>query len=225
MTTGQFHPVKTRTLSDEVASQLREAIRSGAVSSGARLVEQEIAEQLGVSRVPVREAIQSLVEEGLLRKLPHRGAFVYLPTRSEIDEISSLRAVMEQFVVERVMGRWTAAYEATMRAIVDEMRQGLASGNMQIVFEQDYAFHRTLWEIADHAILLEIISSLRSRIGRMLYEATCSITLDLAAGHVAGHDYMIDLLSGQDVAAAKAEITIHIMRAKERIFTYCRLAD
>ncbi|MBW7882992.1 MAG: GntR family transcriptional regulator [Caldilineaceae bacterium] len=223
MSIGDFPPVRARTLRDEVANRLREAIRSGSLPAGTRLVEQEMAERLGVSRVPVREAIQALVEEGLVRKSPHRGAYVYLPTRDEIDEISSLRVVLERFVVERVIQNWNESHESALRAIVARMRTAMQKGDYQHVYEQDYAFHLMLWEIANHAILLEIVSSLRSRISRFLYEATTALPKEPANTHVDSHDDLIDILKSGDIEAAHAEIARHILAAKERILTYCML--
>jgi len=223
MSIAPFQPVRSRTLSDEVADQLRDAIRTGALSAGARLIEQELAERLGVSRIPVREAIQALVDEGLIRKSPHRGAYVYLPSRDEIDEISSLRVVLERFVMARVIQNWNRDHEATLRGIVARMRDAMNEGNFQQVYEQDYAFHRTLWEIADHSLLLEIVSSLRSRISRMVYEATSALPPAEANEHVAGHEDLVELLNAGDAPAAEAAIDNHIQRAKERIFAYCKL--
>lgn len=222
--------VRSRTLSEEVASRLRVAIRNGELTTGTRLVEQETAHRLGVSRVPVREAIQILVDEGLVRKSPHRGAYVYLPTRKEIDEIASLRLVLECFVVERAIERWNAAGEAALRQIVEEMRLGMEAGDSQVMYEQDVAYHHKLWEIADHAILLEIVSSLRSRISRVLYESTAAFaSIDRGEpvqmqDHIEGHDRLIDILASGDVKAAKDEMTNHIIRGKLRILTYCTFA-
>jgi DNA-binding GntR family transcriptional regulator len=223
MATDGLLPVKTQTMSDVVAERLREGVRSGALPAGTRLVEQELAERLGVSRVPVREAIQTLVDEGLIRKSPHRGAYIYLPTREEIDEISSLRVVLECFVVERAVQNWNQAHEAQMRHIVAEMQIAMDERNYQRVYEQDYAYHRTLWEIADHSILLELVSSLRTRISRFVYEATSALPKERAADHVSSHGKLIDIVKSGDVIAAKAEMTNHILAAKERILTYCQL--
>jgi DNA-binding GntR family transcriptional regulator len=219
----QVTPVHTRTLSDEVADSLREAIRSGSLPADTRLVEQELAERLGVSRVPVREAIQMLVDEGLVRKTPRRGAYVYLPSSSEIDEISSLRVVLEQFVVQRAIENWTDDCEATLRAIVAQMRTAMQNGDYQHVYEQDYAFHQALWQIADHSILFEVVSSLRARISRFLYDATSALPCEPANSHVDSHDSLIDTLKTGDVEAAQEMITIHILSAKQRILTYCQL--
>jgi len=226
-TLGILH---TRTLTDEVAARLRDAIRSGELPAGTRLVEQETAERLGVSRVPVREAIQILVDEGLVRKSPRRGAYVYVPTRKEVDEIASLRLVLELMVVERAIERWNAADEAELRQIVAEMRKGMEADDPQRIYEQDVNYHRKLWEIADHEILLEIVSSLRARISRVLYESAATVASaergDPAQmyDHIYGHDMLIDILASGDVEAAKQEMTNHIMRGKQRILTYCDFA-
>jgi DNA-binding GntR family transcriptional regulator len=223
MTIQDMPIVKPRTMSAEVADMLRTAIRNGSLPAGTRLVEQDVAEKLGVSRVPVREAIQVLVEEGLVRKSPHRGAYVYLPSITEIDEISSLRVVLERFVVERVIERWNDEHQQRLLRIVGEMRSAMAAGNYQGVFEQDYAYHYALWEIADHAILLEVASSLRSRISRFLYEATRVLPDDKAELHVDSHGVLIDLINAGQVEAALTEVTKHVLDGKKRILTYCRL--
>lgn len=225
MSLTEVMPVKTRTLSDEVTTRLRDAIRSGNIPAGSRLVEQEVAEQLGVSRVPVREAIQTLVDEGMVRKSPHRGAYVYLPTADEIDEISSLRVVLERFVVERVIQNWSSEHEERLRAIVASMRAGMQEGDYRRVYEQDYAFHLALWEIANHSILMEVVSGLRSRVSRFLYEATSVLPQEWAHRHVDSHDEMIDVLKSGDVDAAQREISQHILAAKQRILTYCQMGS
>ena len=85
------------------------------------------------------------------------------------------------------------------------------------------AFHRTLWEIADHAILIEVVSGLRARFSRFLYEAASALSQEQAHRHVDSHDELIDILKSGDVMAAQAEITRHILAAKERVLTYCQL--
>ena len=74
-----------------------------------------------------------------------------------------------------------------------------------------------------HSILLEVVSSLRSRIGRFVYEATSALPWEPANSHVDSHDDLIDLLKDGDVAAAKEMITRHILDAKQRILIFCEL--
>jgi DNA-binding GntR family transcriptional regulator len=218
-------PVEARTLRDEAVERLQAAIRNGTLPPGARLIERELAEQLGMSRIPIREAISRLVDEGLVRKLPHRGAVVYTPTPAEIEEISSLRVVLEQFSAERVVERWQDDHEAELREIVTAMRAAGAQRDFQQVYALDYQFHYRLWTIAEHSLMLEVLAGLRARISRFLYEATSALTdveLDI---HINSHDALIELFKAGEVAPARAEITHHVLSAKTRILTYCQLAS
>jgi DNA-binding GntR family transcriptional regulator len=218
-----LQPVEQRTLSDEAAERLRAAIRNGTLAPGMRLIERDVAERLGMSRIPVREAIQRLVEEGLLKKTPHRGTFVYIPSRAEIEEISSLRVVLERLVAQRVIERWQPQHERELRQIVQEMRVAAAQRDLQQVYALDYRFHLTLWQIADHSLLFEVISGLRSRINRFLYEATGALTTSQLDTHINSHDDLIDTLKTGDVTQAKDVFMHHVLGAKERILTLCNL--
>jgi DNA-binding GntR family transcriptional regulator len=217
----KINPIRQRTLSDGVADQLRDAIRSGAIPAGARLVEQELAERFSVSRVPVREAIQSLVDQGLVRKKPHYGAFVYLPAQEEIEEISSLRVVLERFVIERVVAQWQPSHQTQLHQIVREMRAAAEAGDLVRMYELDYTYHYLLWEIAGHNIVLEIVAGLRSRINRFLYEAVTHLPPMEVAHHLDSHDHLIQIIAGGDVEAAQHEITRHVLGAKGRILLHC----
>jgi DNA-binding GntR family transcriptional regulator len=217
-----LRPVSQQTLGAEAAEHLRSAIRNGTLPPGTRLVERELAMRLGVSRIPVREAIHQLVEEGLVVKIPHRGTFVYAPSIEELEEIASLRVVLERFVVERVIANWQPHHEAQLRGIVQEMRHAATDEDRRRVFELDTQFHHTLWEIAEHHILLEVVSSLRSRIGRFLYEATMALPPSELEAHVGGHEELLEAFKGADVMTTKDAITHHILAAEDRILTYCQ---
>lgn len=219
----ELTPVEQRTLGDEAADRLRAAIRNGVLKPGTRLIERELAERLGMSRIPIREAIQRLVDEGLARKLPHRGAQVYIPTRDEIEEISSLRVVLERFVAERVIQRWEPYHEAQLRAIVNGMRQAASQQDRQEVYAQDYRFHLTLWQIAQHSMMFEVLSTLRARISRFLYEANGALTTAELDMHINGHDDLVDVLLSGHVMEAQDAFMRHVLGAKERILIYCNL--
>ena len=218
-------PVKQRTLSDEAAHRLRTAIRNGVLRPGTRLVERDLAERLGMSRIPVREAIQRLVEEGLVQKSPHRGTFVYAPTKQGIEEISSMRVVLESFVAERAIAHWTDEVEVQLREIVEMMRTAAKRGDWQQIHECDYHFHGTLWALANHTVLLEVVSSLRSRINRFLFEVSGALPASDMDQHIASHDHLIDTFKSGDVAKAQQEMTDHVHSATRRIMTYCNFVD
>jgi DNA-binding GntR family transcriptional regulator len=223
MISTDLTPVEQRTLGDEATDRLRAAIRNGTLAPGLRLVERDLAERLGMSRIPIREAIQRLVEEGLVQKHPHRGAVVYTLTRAEIEEISSLRVVLERFVIERVIERWQSEHEVQLRQIVKDMRRAGGQRDLQQIYAQDYRFHLMFWEIAEHSIMLEVLSSLRARISRFLSEANGALTNAELEQHINSHDNVIDVVKSRDVVKAQEEITRHVLGAKNRILTYCAL--
>jgi DNA-binding GntR family transcriptional regulator len=123
--------------------------------------------------------------------------------------------------VERVIANWQPSHEARLRQIVETMRLAASQNDMQGLFEQDYLFHNTLWEIADHSLLLEVVSGLRARINRFLGEATAVLPASQRQMHIDSHDYLIDIILKGDINEAKTEITTHVLGAKTRIFSYC----
>lgn len=213
-------PIDVQTLADRATERLRNAIQRGSLRPGMQLVERDLAERLGMSRVPIREAIQRLVEEGLVKKLPHRGTFVYLPSLREIEEISSLRIVLEWFVIERVMARWSPGHEAKLQAIVEQIRVAVANQDRHRMSELDAEFHNVMWEIADHAIMLEVISSLRQRVTRLLYETISLMPTEELVGVVTSHEDVIRVIKSGDIEAARVEMSRHIGGARDRILVY-----
>ena len=110
-------PISAPGLADTIAERLRTAIQTGVYPPGTRLPERPIAAELGVSHIPVREALARLAEEGLVDREPRRGARVAALTARQLDEISTLRIVLEQFVARRVQAVWTPTIERQLRAV------------------------------------------------------------------------------------------------------------
>lgn len=89
-------PLPADNLADQVVGRVRDAIYEGRYPPGARLVERTLAAELGVSHIPIREALARLTDEGLIERTPRRGARVATLTPRELEELSSLRIVLEQ---------------------------------------------------------------------------------------------------------------------------------
>jgi DNA-binding GntR family transcriptional regulator len=210
-----LEPIANHTLCDVATHRLREAITSGVLPPGAPLIERELAQSLQISRVPVREAIHRLAEEGLVKKVSRRGAFVYRPSRKEIEEISSLRLVLEKLAVERAIARWDAEYEDRLREIVDEVRRAALRRDRDEVFGQEMRFHAALWEIADHGILLEVLSSLRTRLNRYLYESTRTLPASCLETRADGLETLFDALKSGDVARAQEAMAQQILSRED----------
>jgi DNA-binding GntR family transcriptional regulator len=133
------------TFASMVGERIRSSIIDGTLPPGSQLNEVELATNYGVSRGPVREALQRLIQEGLLRSAPHRGVFVPVMTSEDIDDIYLAREALETAAVRRITGtpRAASVYKALDR-IVRSMSQAEAAGDWQTVADRDLDFHTEL---------------------------------------------------------------------------------
>ncbi len=210
-------PPDTKNLSQKVFEQLRAAILSGRLSPGTRLVEQRLADELDVSHIPVREALARLADEGLVDRNARRGSWVAQLTIEDLDEISSLRVLLEQFVAVRVQERWNAESERRLRAIVQEMRNAAGEGDVDRMRYADGIFHETLWELAEHRTLLELAARLRGRINSFVRAATLALSRDELEEHAATHDVLLDAIGSGVARKARHAMESHITTATKRV--------
>ncbi|MEJ3653250.1 GntR family transcriptional regulator [Actinomycetes bacterium KLBMP 9759] len=214
-----------KNIGDLVADRIRDAINDGRYPPGMRLVERTLARELGVSHIPIREALARLSDEGLVQRLPRRGSRVAVLTAKGLEELSTLRVLLEQFVVVRVQERLSPATLAELRRVVATMRTAAARGDYKQMLELDQRFHERLWALADHAMLGEIVTQLRRRIGSFLHAATAALTPEELAEHAASHDVLIDAIATGDAEIARVEMARHVHIAADRIHTALRAAE
>lgn len=208
--------VTDHNIAEQVTDELRAAIHSGELGPGERLVERKLAERLGVSHIPVREALTRLAEERLITREPRRGARVAALTAQDLEEIASLRIVLEQFMAIRVQERWTDASAQRLQQIIDAM-EAAEVGDMTEVLRQDRAFHEALAELSEHRFVTEINAQLRGRITGFISAANAALPPAEQAEHVRSHREIMDAIAGGDPDAARAVIAEHVKRAFERI--------
>jgi DNA-binding GntR family transcriptional regulator len=144
----RFTPPIQRSLRTGVYEAIRHAIVSGAIASGERINEAEIARQMQISRAPIREAIRQLEQEGLLVSWPHRGTFVFTLSGADIEEVYTLRADVESRAVYRALPRLEPEQFALLESLVAEMQVAAAAGDLPQLLEADIQFHRTIVEAA-----------------------------------------------------------------------------
>jgi DNA-binding GntR family transcriptional regulator len=214
---GTLRPLAGKSLAEQVADELRAAIHEGRYAPGARLVERTLSNELGVSHIPVREALTRLSDEGLVERLPRKGSRVATLNAAEFEELTGLRVLLEQFVVERVQERLTPATERALRQRVAAMAAAAAAGDVGRLFDHDQAFHEQLWELSEHTILIELVAGLRRRIAMFLRAATATLGPDDLAAHAATHAVLVDAIAGGDRTRVRAVMAQHIEAAAERL--------
>lgn len=210
-------PLPDQSLSDAVVDRIRAAIWSGVYAPGDRLVERRLAHEFGISHIPLREALARLTEEGLVEKLPRRGARVASLTPRMLEEVSSLRVVLEQFVVRRLKDRFTDEAHAALQEIVDRMIEAAEKHDLVRVHELDQQFHQRLWEQTDHALLVELAAQMRSRTSHFYRAAAASLGPDEVRRHADSHQQLLDVIASGDRRAAERAMQQHVEQAAQRI--------
>lgn len=161
-----MQPIENVPLRVQVADRLRSAILSGRLKPGTGLVETALAEQMNVSRAPIREAIQILENDGLVETIAYKGKRVKPLTAREVEETYSLREVFEVMAVQRILVN--GASLDTLRAHCDEMTAAAAADDFTALVVADEAFHHALIRLADHDLLLASWKSLYLRIHQIM---------------------------------------------------------
>jgi DNA-binding GntR family transcriptional regulator len=209
-------PVK-RSLSDEVVERLRRAILSGQLSPDDPLRESVLAESMGVSRGPIREALSRLQREGLVIDRSNGRSFVARLSRQDLDEVYSLRRAIERFAVERVCGTASEADLAEMQALVDEMAAHIQQGvTEQKAAELDLRFHDVLYRASRHQRLLNVWTTLRPQIHVFLLSRNVA-SPDFRDSAVQGHQRILDAIRDGDQNRAQALIEEHLDYAYARV--------
>ncbi len=166
MVKPSFQPVDARTLRQSVTDAIRQAIFQGDLLPGAQINQVQIAEQLGVSRGPVREALGQLEEEGLIRNVPYKGTFVTEISEEYIRELYDVRRLIETFAIRLACESATEADWAEINAVLNAMADASDSAGLTQVAELDVQFHLLIIRSARHSLLLQSWKSIEMGVRR-----------------------------------------------------------
>lgn len=212
---GSLHHIDNKPLRERVLDTLREAIVTGELKPGQSLVENDLAAQLGVSRAPLREAFQTLSREGLIELLPYRGTVVRKLTKQDIEELYSLRNVLEQFAIRRIITAQQDDDIAVLNRIFHDMLAAAQAGDLKALNLIDRRFHDGLITCSRHDLLVATWSIVNLRVRQVM--ALCnrrySDLTEIAYNHVA----IIEAIAARDEAKAFALIEAHVFSARDLI--------
>lgn len=156
---GSTHTPLTRMVTDAI----RDRIMSGEFGLGERLVEGKLSQELGVSRMPVREALRELASEGLVTIEPRRGASVTTFTEEQKREMIEVRATLEALNAKLAAKRHDPEQIARLREILEEGAAVSSEGNTVELIKQNAKFHDALANVGGNSVLREMMRSLRDR--------------------------------------------------------------
>jgi DNA-binding GntR family transcriptional regulator len=152
---------------ERVQAELRERIVSGQLPPGARLVERELAEAMGVSRVPVREAIRTLTAEGFVVALSPRRVVVRELTPKDVDELFELREALEVFAAGLAAQRATPAELVALEGLLDQAALATGKRAAEDITELNTRFHERILAMAGNSLLAAALEPLEGRLRRL----------------------------------------------------------
>jgi DNA-binding GntR family transcriptional regulator len=209
-------PARRRVLADEVADAIRDAIFTGSIDLGQRLVEEDLAAGLNVSRGPVREALVRLSQEGLVHMERHRGATVAHLGLDEVNEIYSLRTALERLAAEWLCRNATSGDFKRMAEVLGQFDKLARPLTRSAVAGIDVAFHDAVYQAAHHERLYQAWLSLRSQIFLYLVHRG-ALRADFANSWLQDHQDYLEVLMRRRRAQVVKVVEGHIEGTYQRL--------
>ena len=203
-------------LRDVVFNTLRQAILKGELKPGERLMEIQLANKLGVSRTPVREAIRKLELEGLVLMIPRKGAEVAEITRQDMEDVLEVRTALEELAVKDACDHITDAQLSELKKASNEFKKALLEGkDLVTCADADMHFHDVILSATNNRRLIQMLNNLSEQMYpyRMEYlkdERTHKTLIE-------EHDAIRRALKKHDKVKAGAAIRVHIDNQKRSI--------
>jgi DNA-binding GntR family transcriptional regulator len=202
-------------LYQEVAERLRQRIFAHELTPGMWIDEQMLAEQYGISRTPLREALKVLASEGLVELKPRRGCYVTEISRQDLDDIFPLMAMLEGRCAAEAIKRAKAADLTALKTIHESLESAARDGRIDAFFEANQAFHKKIQELSGNRWLLSVIQDLRkvlklSRLHSLSLEGRLQQSLD-------EHRAILATMLSGDAVRAERLMHDHLLSGREAL--------
>jgi DNA-binding GntR family transcriptional regulator len=204
-------------LRDVIFTTLREAIVSGELKPGERLLEVKLADKMGVSRTPVREAIRKLELEGFVVMLPRKGAHVADLSVKDIANVLEIRAALDALATELAAQRMTDSELNDLKRIHEQFISHVARNNLQGAIKKDMEFHDAIYKAARNEKLVQVSGNLWEQVQR--FRVVYMRDHNSAEAVINEHSEILEALSEKRIDAARDFAAKHIKQQKEKIIS------
>lgn len=204
-----------RPLREMVYEELKMQILTGAIVPGTRMMEVDLAREMGVSRTPIREAIRKLEKEGLVTIEPRRGAYASRISTQDMVEILEVRQNMEGLAAYFAASRMQPDKMEELEEASENYNKAVASGNMEDMIKYDTKFHRVIVESCNNKILVQMIEQLQELVLRFRYIYYDNFRR--AENMPEEHAMIMNAIKDKDADAAREAADVHIDRLKKLV--------
>ena len=206
---------KRKSLAEVATDRLRLMIVQGQLDLGEKIREQDIAETLGLSKTPVREALLRLESEHLVGIRPRKGTFVFSTNQEDLENLCALRVALEQAAIRHALKRNYARLVVALERFAEpaeKIRQE-DRHDMNYYLKLDFEFHRTILTLAQNPYLTDALSSIATKVQALRYRNYYSSFF--VKRSLEDHTKLYDLMRNEDVEGACAFMEVHIRRVFE----------
>ena len=207
--------IKSSSIREQTLDTLRDAILTGELKPGDALTETDIATQLGVSRAPIREALRILNSEGLVETIPYHGTTVRELNRKDIEELYSMRSLLEIFAVEQIIKANNPEHIDVLMTLYEQMEIAGKKNDLKAVNDLDRDFHDALLGMSQHSLLISMWQMVAMRVRQVmaLRNMRNSDLTQIARNHLP----IIRAIENSDFPTASTLLKEHIASAGDLI--------
>jgi DNA-binding GntR family transcriptional regulator len=202
-------------LREVVCETLRDAIRKGILKPGERLMEIQLAEELGVSRTPVREAIRKLELEGYVIMMPRRGTYVANLSIRDVNEVFEIRTSLDSLASGLAAERITDEELERLQRLLVLISEYVETNDMEKIVETDTEFHDLLYQASRNTRLVGIIFNLREQLTR--FRTTSMAFPGRLAATLEEHRRIVEAIAQGDVKEAQAAAEYHMEKSEQTL--------
>jgi len=214
---------KTRTLKANVAKQLREAIINGDIPPRTKLIETQLSKTLGVSRGPLREAIQQLIDQGLIENIPYTGTYVTDITVKKIQELYSFRTEMERFAFTIIWEKRTPEFYENLKNQNNRLTKAIKSKDSTSTIFEELELHSVVYNHCGHDLLKENWQRLKSRLH--LYFTLHQKAHNRSGPKMKAHDSYVKLATGDNLNIMLEHVSDHMNQGYSKVEEYVQLIE
>ncbi len=206
-----------RPLREIVYEELKILILTGRISPGIRLMEEELASDMGVSRTPIREAIRKLEKEGLITIEPRKGAYVSQLSTKDMVEILEVRQNMEGFAAQLASQRMSEEEKQKLKAVAHAYEEAVETGDMAEMIRCDTLFHHMIVDATQNKTLIKMVEQLQEMVLRFRY--LYYDNFKRAEKMPAEHKLIYEAILQGEAEVARDYADVHIKRLKELVLS------
>jgi len=206
-----FLKKEPKVIAQEVAADIKSAIVNGMIKPGEKINETQIARDMGISRSPVREALQMLKKEGVVVSIPYKGTFVNLLGKKDIEDIYIIRGLLEAYAIEKVIENKNEKILKCLRKNVEDIEKDVEKKHLKELVGNDIEFHRNICNFSGNKKLIDIWEGFQMQI---------EVLINLESGFyerfqllAVEHRELLSLIIEGKVKQAQEKIKAHILQA------------